>query len=119
MPSPQEVAAQIERNAARLTDHMADELEERADDVRDIEYGVTHKKSGDLRDSLTRFGPFETGNAVEARIVPVDIPYAEIEASRGTDHNFAEQGLKASDAVIENLRRSLERLGVRSVEGRL
>ncbi len=113
MPSPQAVANGLLRIAGRMTDVIAAEVEDAAFDTRRIEQSVTHVKTGRLRDSETVFGPFEQGNAVEARIVPVDVPYAEIEASRGADHNFAERAVRLANPETRmrvNLERSITRM---------
>ncbi len=119
MSSPQAVAADIRRGLARLDDVVYDELEDLGEDVREIEQSVTHVLTGRLRDSETVFGPFEQGDIVEVRITPVDVPYAEIEAERGDDHNFAALGRAKAEPRIQQATRKLERLGLRAVEGDL
>ncbi len=113
MPSVDQVGDALLRIAGRMTDVIADEVEDAAFDTRRIEQSVTHVKTGRLRDSETVFGPFEQGNAIEARIVPVDVPYAEIEASRGADHNFAERAVNLANPQLRmrvNLERSIARM---------
>lgn len=115
--SPEQLAAEITARIARLHDGMGDAVEDAAAAVRLEEQAVTHVQTGRLRQSETVHGAYEAGEVIEARIVPVDVPYAELEAERGPDHNFAEQGLAASQAHIETLRRNLETLLVQVVEG--
>ena len=51
-------------------------------------------------------------------IEPSGIAYADAEALRGGEHQFAERGLTASQPRIEQAARNLERLLVRALEGR-
>ncbi len=116
--TPEQLANQLLARLSQAQD-VADELfEGYADDVRAVEQSVTHVKTGALRDSETVFGPFRLGDVLEARIVPVDITYAEIEASRGADHNFAAKAIAESTADQARFRRNLERSVARLLGGR-
>lgn len=115
--SPEQLAAEITARIARYRDAVGDAVEDAASDVRLAEQAVTHVQTGRLRESETVFGAYEAGDVIAATITPVDVPYAELEAARGPEHNFAERGLQASQAHLDTLRRNLERLFVQAIEG--
>lgn len=117
MATPGQVADAIIRRLGSLPAILDNRLADAAGDVRTIEQGVTPVRSGDLRDSETVFGPFERGDMFEARIVPVDIPYAEIVAELDAAHNYPVRGLAAAEGRIEQYRRNLERVLQQTVEG--
>lgn len=115
--TPEQIASAITSRIARLHDAIGDAVEDAAFAVRLEEQAVTHVQTGRLRESETVFGAYEAGDVIAATITPVDVPYAELEAARGPEHNFAERGLAASQAHLDTLRRNLERLLVQAVEG--
>jgi hypothetical protein len=118
MASPQQVAARIERNLARLGERLEIVHEAHTERVYGYERRIVHKVTHDLHNSLTPVGPYRAGPNIESRIVPVGIRYAEAEERRGGPHAFASRARAyANKGSAQIAVRQFERELVRAVEG--
>lgn len=83
-----------------------------------IARGVVHVKSGRLQGSLHIEGPFNVGTGtLEARVVS-NVPYADLEIARGSEHDYAARTIEDGSAVIEQAAQDMEAALIAILEGR-
>lgn len=80
---------------------------------------VVHVQSGRLREGLIVQGPFDIGSGtLESEISAPSVPYATIEAARGSDHDYPARTLLAGEGVIRQAEQDMEAAIVAVMEGR-
>jgi hypothetical protein len=79
---------------------------------------VVHVKSGDLRDSLFVEGPFNTSTGGFMARVTSTRPYADIEADKGGEHDFAGRTITEGEAIIDQTATDMEDALIALIEGR-
>src|SRR5919106_137584 len=71
-------------------------------DLLGVARGVVHVRSGDLRDSLYIIAPSVAGDITESNIA-ARVSYAELEADKGGEHDYAARTIEEGAAIIDNL----------------
>lgn len=90
-----------------------------ARDLLRVARAVTHEKSGRLKGGLAIQGPFNIATGtLEARISAPSVPYAEAEAARGGEHDFATRMLEEGAGIIDQAAEDIEQAIIAIMEGR-
>jgi hypothetical protein len=80
---------------------------------------IVHVRSGRLQASLHIEGPFDVGTGtLEARVTS-NVPYAEEEVARGSEHDYAARTIDEGQSIIEQAAQDMEQALIAIMEGRL
>jgi len=74
-----------------------------SDAIRDYAKSIEHVKSGNMRDSTVRLGPFPVGEGALEATIQSGAFYAEEEVQRGGTHDWATRALADQATQLQQL----------------